>query len=276
MKSIFRYPGGKSRVQDKILGYAPDDYSEYREPFVGGGGVFFGIPSEKKRWINDFHPDLVAVYKALRDRPDEFIGRCKEIEPMLPGEPEVPTRKAGKLYNERLGKEFKALLNDRETDPALSYFFINRTVWAGRVNYNLPSRLYYSNPQGWNIVKTNKLRQAAQLMQGVEIWCGDFDVLLQAPGEEVWIYCDPPYVVNTDMPKTDQQYEHNFTLDDHKRFVDEVLKCDHKVCISYDDCDEVREWFKGTEFTIHSEEWKYSGSSMATKKTGQEAIITNY
>ena len=38
MNSIFRYPGGKSRraVQQLILSYAPADYREYREPFVGG------------------------------------------------------------------------------------------------------------------------------------------------------------------------------------------------------------------------------------------------
>lgn len=270
-----RYPGGKSRVQEKILKYAPDEYTEYREPFVGGGGVFFGVSPKKKRWINDRHPGLIAVYKALRNRPDTFIRKCEKIKPMLPGEPEVPTRKAGKLYNKRLGEKFQELLKDKR-DPALSYFFINRTVWAGRVNYNLPSRLYYSNPQGWNIVKTDKLSQAGEIMQGTKITCGDFAPLLQEPGEDVAIYCDPPYVVNTNMPKTDQQYEHNFTLEDHKRFVDEVIKCKHKVCISYDDCDEVRDWFSGSQFTIHNEEWKYSGSSMTTKKTGQEVIITNY
>ena len=39
---IFRYPGGKSRpyVQQQILRLLPNDFSEYREGFVGGGGVF--------------------------------------------------------------------------------------------------------------------------------------------------------------------------------------------------------------------------------------------
>ncbi len=108
---------------------------------------------------------------------------------MLPGEPGVPTRQKGKLHNKRLGEKFKELLEDRENDPALSYFFINRTVWAGRVNYSIPSRLYYSNPQGWNITKTPKLRQAGELMKDTKITCGDFAPLLQEPGKDVWIYC---------------------------------------------------------------------------------------
>jgi site-specific DNA-adenine methylase len=42
---IFRYPGGKGRkaVYTWILGHAPDVVAEYREPFVGGGGVFFRL-----------------------------------------------------------------------------------------------------------------------------------------------------------------------------------------------------------------------------------------
>ena len=43
MKSIFRYPGGKSKpaIQKTILKYVPQDIKEYREPFVGGGGIFY-------------------------------------------------------------------------------------------------------------------------------------------------------------------------------------------------------------------------------------------
>ncbi len=273
---MFRYPGGKSRVQDKIHLWAPSYYAEYREPFVGGGGIFFAVQPKKARWINDCHPDLIAVYEALRDRPDDFIRECEKIEPMLPGEPETPTRQKGKLYNKRLGEKFNELLKERESDPALSYFFINRTVWAGRVNYSIPSRLYYSNPQGWNITKTPKLRQAAELMKDTKITCGDFAPLLQEPGEDVWLYCDPPYLVNTNMVKTDQQYEHNFEMEDHERFVYEVKKSLHKICISYDDCKEVREWFSGSEFKIISEQWTYSGSAASKKPTGNEVIILNY
>lgn len=75
VKSPFRYPGGKSKasVLAQIMRFAPKDLSEYREPFVGGGGVFFGLEKQCRSWINDINMGLVAVYKALRDRPKEFI-----------------------------------------------------------------------------------------------------------------------------------------------------------------------------------------------------------
>jgi DNA adenine methylase len=276
MRSIYRYPGGKSKVQKKILARAPKHFAEYREPFVGGGGIFFGIDSiGTRRWINDMHPGLIAVYESLRDRSVEFIQMCKDVPAHQPGEKEV-AKNAGRKYNERLGKIFNKVKLDDECDQAFRYFFVNRTVWMGRVNYDIPSRLFYSVPEGWDIVKTDRMEQAATHLIGTVITCGSYAKLLEAPGEDVWIYCDPPYVVNTEMTKQDQQYQHNFTLEDHEDFVDAVKDCEHKVCISYDDCDLVREWFEDSQFTIQEEEWKYSGTNLAKKKTGQELIITNY
>ena len=41
LKTPLRYPGGKSRAVTKMGQYFPNlrDYSEYREPFLGGGSV---------------------------------------------------------------------------------------------------------------------------------------------------------------------------------------------------------------------------------------------
>ena len=40
----------------------------------------------ERAWLNDLHPGLIAVYEALRDRPDEFIGRCRTLSPASPNE----------------------------------------------------------------------------------------------------------------------------------------------------------------------------------------------
>jgi len=277
VRSIFRYPGGKTRksIQERILGKFPKSFKEYREPFVGGGGIYFAVnPNIHRRWINDIHPGLMSVYWNLARCPDEFIKKCKNILPIQPGELEVSTKKEGKKYNARLGEVFKRLALDDKECQALRYFFINRTVWAGRVNYNIPSRLYYSNPTGWNIVNGTRLEEAAKHIKGTIVTEGDYLPLLEASGEDVLIYLDPPYLVNTKMPKTDQQYQYNFSLEDHQEFAAAVLSCKHKVCISYDDGEMVRELFKGMNF--HTEEWVYSGSSLSKKKTGKEVLITNY
>jgi len=288
IKSIFRYPGGKSRAANLILSYAPFFYEEYREPFVGGGSVFFNISSDKKRWINDINCSLMEVYKALKNRPLDFIKKCRNVYPPLKKEKTTYSKKnsrpGSKKYNSRLKKIFDQVAYNKECDQAFRYFFINRTVWGGRVNYNhkMVSRMYFSNPFGWNIVKTKHLEQAACLLKDVKITSKDYSELLHVVGDNVWIYIDAPYIVNTDLSKMSQLYEFGFSYDDHIRLVEEIKKCKHKICISYDDKPQVRKWFTKEEgFFIYPIELTYCGTSSAyghskKKKKGQELIITNY
>lgn len=289
---IFRYPGGKSKksIVEKILSKAPNTYREYREAFVGGGGIFFNIPLDKSRWINDKDEHLMQVYLALRDRPQEFIERCRQIEPEKPDEELAAARedsdhkKASKkaLYNARLKKVYDSLVQNKDCDQALRYFFVNRTNWMGRVNYEIKSRCYFSHPSGWNIVKGNALENASKHLQGVKITTGSYEELLSTPGDDVWIYLDPPYKLNTDFSKTSQLYKHNFTKEDHENLAKFVKNSSHKILLSYDDDEFVRNLYN--EFNLHSEEWTYCGRSSAddqgiqakTKQKGKELIITNY
>jgi DNA adenine methylase len=268
---IFRYPGGKTKAIKKIMQYVSNPIAEYREPFVGGGALFFSVPPTINRWINDIDEDLISVYKALRDYPIHFIKLCRTIEPHKKEEYIEPP-----IYNKRLKKQFDDLAYNTECNQALRYLFVNRTVWAGRVNYNIPSRMYFSNPTGWNIVKGNKLEQAAKILQNADITSVDYSKILLQSGRGVFIYCDPPYIVNTKLTKCSQLYRYNFTLEDHIRFRDIVLQSPHKILISYDDDKDgiVRELFK--DFNIYETSWTYCGTSSKIKQRGKELIITNY
>jgi len=275
--SVLRYPGGKSRksIQQLILSYAPMNYQEFRECFAGGAGVFFGVDRSKKRWINDKNTDLISFYRALRDRHSEFIATCRTIHAEEPGEEQIATS-TGRLINKRLRDKFYDLLDDTTADPALRYFFHNRTSFAGRVMYDpsLVKRLSYSNPSGWNIVATDKLERAAEHLQGVTITCRDFERVMMEPGENVWIFGDPPYIADTEAPRSGKLYQHSFTYADHERLAQAVHECPHRVCLSYDDHPLVRRLYKGMH--IHEHAWLYCGSPRKRKKLGRELIITNY
>lgn len=282
MQSIFRYPGGKSKkaVRDWILRHKPQGVREYREPFVGGGGIFFGVRDVERRWINDRHEGLVAVYAALRDRPREFIAACREIPPASPGDERTGGgERGGQPVNARLKAVFDRLAFDPDADPALRYFFVNRTVFAGRVNYDIPSRLYFSNETGWDIAHSDRLERAARHVAGVRVTSGDFAPLLSEPGEDVWVYCDPPYVVNTEMTRTSQLYQYGFSEDDHRRFAAAVRASPHRVAVSYDDDGGgfVRSLFPESEgFRVVCGSWAYSGTTNETKEQGKELLILNY
>ena len=72
IKSPLRYPGGKSRAIKQILPQIPVNIREYREPFFGGGSVFFAVKQLfgqqiKTYWINDLNyeknPQTISLSK---------------------------------------------------------------------------------------------------------------------------------------------------------------------------------------------------------------------
>ena len=67
IKTPLRYPGGKSKVSDYIVSLFPD-YSEYREPFLGGGSVFLTALQNNPHAIykiNDLYTDLYSFWKTV-------------------------------------------------------------------------------------------------------------------------------------------------------------------------------------------------------------------
>lgn len=281
--NLLRYPGSKSKksIRERIFKYFPYSYEEMRIPFVGGGGIFFHVPINKKRWINDVDSALISVYKALKDRPEDFIAKCREIEPHKAEEVTEAILNGRKVYNQRMRDIFDKFAHNDEMDQALRFYYINRTCWAGRVNYDIDSRLYFSNPPGWSIIKTDKLEKAAEILKDVKITSDSYEESLSLKGDNVLIYIDPPYLVNTKLATSSQLYKHNFTIEDHKKLAKDIKVCKHKVIISYDDDEDgfIRSLYDG--FNIYEEQWTYCGSSSGKnqskkKKVGKELIITNF
>ena len=70
-KTPLRYPGGKSRACTKMDQYFPDlrNYTEYREPFLGGGSVAIHITKKYphlKITVNDLYEPLYNFWVQLQ------------------------------------------------------------------------------------------------------------------------------------------------------------------------------------------------------------------
>lgn len=273
--SIFRYVGGKSRphVRRQIKALFPPLYHAYREPLCGASGVYFSINPTRARWINDCNPHLMAVYRALKDRPEQFINLCRTIPRASEDEPMTVTA-SGTRYPTRMTRLFQALLEDEQADPALRFYFLNRCSMNGRamLGADRRERTYFSNARGWDIVFTDALERAAALLADTKVTCGDFEPLFDAPGDDVLIYADAPYVEETLTAQRATLYEYRFTLEDHRRLRDCVSRCQHRVVLSYDDHPLVRDLYR--EFRICQAAWCYAGNS--ARKRGRELIITNF
>ena len=258
LKSPLRYPGGKSRIAQIIHQHLPR-HQEYREIFFGGGGIFFYKSKAKKNWINDLHPGLYAFWKTLRDNYNGFVNLCRKQD----------TRNLKDIFQGWVvRKDLMTAIGDNNLlERAVQYYFLNRTVWMGRVIYNpsLASRLYFSNPSGWSIEKKiPHLKQCSDKLQGVKITCLPFEQCLDDVDKETLIYVDPPYYRDSLDVATSKLYDYSFSIDDHTRLRDAMKSLKAQIVISYDDCAMIRNLYIG--WRIIPLQWTYCGKHVAGKE----------
>lgn len=70
MKTIIKWPGGKSREIEKIRNLIPD-FDRYIEPFFGGGAVYFSL-EPSNAYINDISSMLMTFYKLVKEQDEDF------------------------------------------------------------------------------------------------------------------------------------------------------------------------------------------------------------
>lgn len=280
VKSPLRYPGGKNRVAKYFLPFIPP-HDEYREPFCGGGAMFFQKKLVPKNWLNDLHPGLYAFFKTLRDNYAGFAELCRAQD----GHP----RQLFDYWSVDRRDLMAKLGDENLCERAVQYYFLNRTVWGGRVVFDprRKSRLYFSNAAGWNLLekKLTKLKRVTDKLQNVTITCQGYENCLGDTTPETFIYADPPYYRESTGYVTDRLYDISFDIECHRKLAEMLRASNAKVMVSYDDCPEVRELYPG--WRIETLRWAYCGRyavSHRDKRTGRkerkaigrELVIMNY
>ena len=109
LKTPLRYPGGKSRALSKLFQYMPDlsGYTEYREPFLGGGSVALEVTKRYPRldiWVNDLYEPLYNFWRELQDHGNEITDILIQLKQRHPD----PTS-AKKLFLD--AKEYLSLIH---------------------------------------------------------------------------------------------------------------------------------------------------------------------
>src|SRR4051794_32691076 len=68
-KPVVKWAGGKGNSLFRLLERFPNRFQRYIEPFVGGGAVFLALSPEVPALLNDANPDLMEMYRVIRDYP---------------------------------------------------------------------------------------------------------------------------------------------------------------------------------------------------------------
>lgn len=258
IKSPLRYPGAKSRAISQIDPLIPE-FKEYREPFIGGGSVYLSAiqkyGEDKKYWINDLYYPLYNFLKQTQQNVDIMIENILIWK--------------GQSNNGHQLQQMLRINSHKFNDiqKGAAYYVLNRVAFSG-----LPRGC---SEHGYNTLTEDRiksLRDISDLLHGTQITNLDYSKLVDADGDNVFLYCDPPYF-NIKWPELygKSGIDNLHTKFDHQRFAETIKKCKHKFLITYDDSNTVRklfDWANITEFSLQY--------TMRRAKIAKELFISNY
>jgi DNA adenine methylase len=263
IKSPLRYPGGKSKALNQILPIIPD-FDEFREPFVGGGSVFFALKQlypDKKFWINDWNNDLYSFWKYCQNDMDNLILEISKIK--------KETIDGRELFKSLTDENRK----DTDFEKAIRFFILNRITFSGTVESGGYSQQAFE--KRFTDSSIHRILKIQKLMKGVLITNLDYVEVINKIGKNVFIFLDPPYL-STVKSKLYGKKGDLHSLFDHEKFAENMKQCKHNWLITYDNSPEVKELFNFAN--IYEWELQYGMNNYKQNKAlkGKELFISNY
>jgi len=184
-----KWAGGKRQLIDELTVRCPVKFSVYREPFLGGGALFFHLARTRKRFravLSDANEELICAYQEVRDHVDDVLSLLRQHELRYREKPR-------EYYYEIRG--FSRFSSAAERAARL--IFLNKTCYNGlyRVNhagqFNVPFGRY-SNPQICDEANLRAVSEALRLTDA-ELFVADFECAVKTADKGDFVYFDPPY-----------------------------------------------------------------------------------
>lgn len=204
--SLLRYPGGKQRLLNYLIGYFPSRESirgRFVEPFVGSGAVFFAL-NPKWAILSDINSELIDLYRGIRRYPIKIWKIFRNF----------PSTKRA-YYIIRNSPIDRLSLAHR----AARTLFINRTCFKGMWRHNPYGQFnvgYGGQDRRWVITKETLILVSKKLWR-VFLQCSDFEKIIDACEKDDFIFVDPPYRPGEREMNHDHYRYGKFIFDEHKR-----------------------------------------------------------
>jgi DNA adenine methylase len=205
---FLKWAGSKRQLVPEVLKYVPPNFGTYREPFLGGGALFFAL-LPLRAVLSDSNRELVATFRAVRDRVEDVVERLEDYQ----------HRHSPREYD-RVRRIPMGGRGDWPDDlVAARMIYLNKTCFNGlyRVNaggiFNVPIGKFKTPP---TICDAANLRACSQALQHATIVDWDFRYAISRSKAGDLIYCDPPYLPSSDTADFTKYTADGFTLRDHR------------------------------------------------------------
>lgn len=263
IKSPLRYPGGKSRAIKYISPLIPE-FDEYREPFVGGGSVFVYLKQRypnRKFWINDVYENLYHFWERSQTQTDDLISQ-------------INIWKSEYSSGHELHHYLKENIDSFDSlKKAAAFFVFNRITFSGTTESGGFSNGAFQKRFTESSIERAKL--LAKVLPKTKITNFDYQQVVEADGNNVFIFLDPPYY----SARKSALYGKNGILHtgfDHYRFAETMKNSKHKWLITYDNSPFIKELFSFAYIVEWNLKYGMRNVSKYSDQNGEELFIANY
>jgi DNA adenine methylase len=260
---MIRYPGGKSKLSNRLI----EKFKiagQFREPFFGGGSIGVKmLDSVKNMWVNDKDYGISCFWNSVAKYPQELIDKIQSFVPSVESFYQIKNELLTEVNQNIVDVGFKKLAIHQ-----ISYSGLG-VKSGGPLGGEKQESQYKVNCRWSPDYICNKIVKLNKKINSIKFICTnlDFQEVIENT-TPCFIYLDPPYFV-----KGNELYQYGFSLEDHSRLAKSLKETNHSWVLSYDDCSEVRELYNwacieeiSTKYTITNLKNKETGERTATKK----------
>jgi len=269
-KTPLRYPGGKSRALSKLFQFIPDlkDYTEFREPFLGGGSVAIEIGKRYPHidiWVNDLYEPLYNFWKVLQSDGQKL----RDILIQLKQRHSDPSS-AKQLFLD--AKDYLAKPVGNKIDRAVSFYVVNKCSFSGLTESSAFSK--QASESNFSMNGIEKLPEYSLMIKKWKITNLSYEQML-SDKEGTYIYLDPPYEIKSNLYGRKGDMHKGFNHDEFSTICD---KSTSPMLISYNSSQLIRDRFDGwtvAEFA-HTYTMRSTGCYNKEQASRKELVLFNY
>lgn len=272
-KSPLRYPGGKQRDIRFLANYIPA-CNEFREPFLGGGSVLLHqlkLNHARTYWGNDLNSKVLAFWQQTKCDAKRLANLVENLKENYHG----PKKNSPEWQVFR--QVFTQRLNNLPPDQlhqAARFFILNRSTSGGATESGGLTAGAYCDRFTASSIET--LRKLHNVLTPVQFTNKNYAELLTAPGKDVFIFLDPPYL----SAERSGLYGKSGDLHkgfDHQRLANDLQQCEHQWLMTIDDSPEIHElysWVEGKR--AWQKAYGMTNAGGRKSKRGSELLLANF
>ena len=269
-KTPLRYPGGKSRALSKLFQFIPDlkDYTEFREPFLGGGSVAIEIGKRYPHidiWVNDLYEPLYNFWKILQSDGQKLRDILLQLKQRHPD-----PSSAKKLFLD--AKDYLAQPVGNSIDRAVSFYVVNKCSFSGLTESSAFSK--QASESNFSMNGIEKLPEYSRMIENWKITNLSYEIML-SDDLDSFVYLDPPYEIKSNLYGRKGNMHKGFNHDEFASICD---KSSSPILISYNSSQLIRDRFEKwtvAEFA-HTYTMRSTGCYNKEQASRKELVLMNY